>query len=101
MRRKTVLSLAMAGALMFSLTSCANNTSETDGSILQETEINTLSTIEELAVTTNTTTEAQMTVATTAELVYEELPDPDIRNLKWGMSLEEVKVYETEKITKE
>lgn len=37
------------------------------------------------------------TTVTTAERVYEELPDADIRNLKWGMSLEEVKVYETER----
>lgn len=37
----------------------------------------------------------------TSDSGYKELPDADIRNLKWGMSLEEVKLYESEVITKE
>ena len=33
---------------------------------------------------------------TTTEHKYEDITNPDIRNLKWGMSIEEVKHYETE-----
>lgn len=35
--------------------------------------------------------------ATSKEYKYEVIDNPDIRNLKWGMSVEEVKYYETEK----
>lgn len=38
---------------------------------------------------------------TAIEYKYEVLTDPDIRNLKWGMSLEEVKVFETSPISNE
>lgn len=34
---------------------------------------------------------------TSKEYKYEVIDNPDIRNLKWGMSVEEVKYYETEK----
>lgn len=44
---------------------------------------------------------SEQTTKTSVERVYEELPDADIRNLKWGMTLDDVKLYELEKISKE
>ncbi|MCM1060592.1 MAG: Ltp family lipoprotein [Eubacterium sp.] len=45
--------------------------------------------------------ESEQPTTAVSERVYEELADADIRNLKWGMSLEDVKLYELEKISKE
>lgn len=45
--------------------------------------------------------DSEQTTITAVERVYEELPDADIRNLKWGMTLDDVKLYELEKISKE